>query len=194
MVQEWLNRFRKCMRKKSARSTEDAQSNSSATSLIPVKQTKWQRVSEFFRRTGSIILTVASLLVGILVGYILLDEKQWSAREVYYVGYVGEVILNIYSCLVLPLVASSVITATATLDKDLTQRIGLWGILLVIGANLISGFVSVTVCLIIKPGQKYDVSTRGTMSQTTMIKSERLPQDLLLDVVRFAFLRRLVRQ
>ena len=168
--------------------TDGVQSNSSGTSLIPVKQTKWQRISDFFHRTSSVIITAGGLLVGILVGYLLLsDGKKWSARESSYVGYVGGLILNIYGSLVLLLVASSVITATATLDKDLTQRIGFSGMLLIVGTNLVSAVISVALCLIIKPGQEYDQSTNGTMSQTTMVRSERLPQDFILDVIRFAF-------
>lgn len=68
------------------------------------------------------VLTLATLLgviLGIALGIGLRNARTWTKREAMYVGYPGDIFLNMLKCLILPLIVSSLVAAVGSLDSKL---------------------------------------------------------------------------
>jgi len=67
-----------------------------------------------------IITIIIGVNVGILSGMILkhYSIKSWSESEIMYIKFPGELFLRIVNCLTLPLIISSIVSATSNLIKS----------------------------------------------------------------------------
>jgi len=67
-----------------------------------------------------IITLIIGMNVGILSGMILkhYSVKSWSESEIMYIKFPGELFLRIVNCLTLPLIISSIVSATSNLIKS----------------------------------------------------------------------------
>lgn len=67
---------------------------------------------------------IVSMLIGVTIGIICgmglkyYSEKPWSDRNIMYLKFPGEMFLRMVNCLILPLVTSSIVSATCNLSKS----------------------------------------------------------------------------
>lgn len=68
------------------------------------------------------LLTVAGVLAGIALGFILRASKStpWTQREIMYVNFAGDIFLRMLKALILPLIVGSIIAAIGSLDLSLS--------------------------------------------------------------------------
>lgn len=71
-------------------------------------------------RQKLILRTVAGVCAGITIGLVLKisTPQPWSKRNIMYLKFPGEVFMRMVNCLILPLVMSSIVSATCNLKKS----------------------------------------------------------------------------
>lgn len=71
-------------------------------------------------RQKLILRTVIGVCAGIVSGLILktFTPQPWSKRDVMYLKFPGELFMRLVNCLILPLVTSSIVSATCNLKKS----------------------------------------------------------------------------
>lgn len=130
-----------------------------------------------------VIATFSSVLLGVIVGIIIraTSKHPWTEREIMYLGFVGEIFLRMLKSLILPLIATSLITAIASLNLSLSRKIGGRAIAFYLTTTFLSVVLGIAIVSLIRPGigseVKEDNNTEVVVKKTTTV-------DTLLDLLR----------
>ena len=65
-----------------------------------------------------LLITIISVLVGILLGFLLRQFTNLNAIEKNYIGFPGELFLRMIKLLILPLIVSSLISSIGNIAKN----------------------------------------------------------------------------
>lgn len=143
-----------------------------------------KRVKDKFLKNIVAILTVISVISGVLLGFLLRysREEPWTAREVMYIGYIGELYLRALKALIIPLIVSSIISAIGSLDLSLSKKIGALVIAFYVITTILAIILGIVLVLSIQPG-------RGSEDVTAMVGSGQnvYTPDILMDLPRNLF-------
>uniref|UniRef100_A0A3P8RVN8 Amino acid transporter n=1 Tax=Amphiprion percula TaxID=161767 RepID=A0A3P8RVN8_AMPPE len=138
-------------------------------------------VKRFFIRNAFVILTVAAVIIGIILGFALRPYKM-SYREVKFFSFPGELLMRMLQMLVLPLLVSSLITGMASLDSRASGKMGMRAVVYYTTTTVIAVFIGIVMVLIIHPG-------KGSKDEFT--KPQQIEQvsaaDAFLDLIRNMF-------
>lgn len=128
-----------------------------------------------------VIATFISVVLGVIVGSIvrLLMTRKPTKRELMYVNFVGELFLRILRSLILPLIVTSLITGIASLNLNLSRKIGARAVSFYLTTTFLSVVLGITLVTIIQPGVGGEVSDIDAeiVKKTTTV-------DTLLDLLR----------
>jgi len=144
------------------------------------------KIIDFLRHNILTILNILGVIGGVVVAVVLRasrDEK-WTAREVMYVGFVGELFLRILKSLILPLIMSSMISAVGSLDLSLSGRIGTRAIVYYMTTTVSAVILGIILVLSIHPG---DSGAASTMTKDTRAIRKVTTADMLMDLIRNLF-------
>ncbi|CAL7952022.1 unnamed protein product [Xylocopa violacea] len=127
-----------------------------------------------------ILRTVVGVCAGITTGFILktFTPQPWSKRNVMYLKFPGELFIRLVNCLILPLVMSSIVSATCNLKKS--GQIGLMALYYYITTTMLGIILSVTLVQIIRPGEL--LKNKNIVSQST--SRSYITLDTILDLLR----------
>ncbi|KAM6931114.1 excitatory amino acid transporter 1-like isoform 1-T2 [Xenentodon cancila] len=138
-------------------------------------------VKGFFIRNGFVILTIAAVIIGIILGFALRPYKM-SYREVKFFSFPGELLMRMLQMLVMPLLVSSLITGMAALDSRASGKMGMRAVIYYTTTTVIAVFIGIVMVLIIHPG-------KGVKDEFT--KPQQIEQvsaaDAFLDLIRNMF-------
>lgn len=78
------------------------------------------KLIRFLLKHKLIVTTLIGVTIGISCGLSLkhYSGRTWSPRDIMYIKFPGEMFLRMVNCLILPLVVSSIISATCNLTKS----------------------------------------------------------------------------
>lgn len=112
------------------------------------------------------LATLASVILGVIVGLILrsTSSTKWSARDIMYIHFAGELFLRMLKCLILPLIMSSLIAAIGTLNLKSSGRIGARAISYYMITTFMAVILGIILVLAIRPG--IDRHATATMNST----------------------------
>ncbi|KAI9521872.1 Excitatory amino acid transporter 1 [Dissostichus eleginoides] len=135
----------------------------------------------FFMRNAFVILTVAAVIIGIIMGFALRPYKM-SYREMKFFSFPGELLMRMLQMLVLPLLVSSLITGMAALDGRASGKMGMRAVVYYTTTTVIAVFIGIVMVLIIHPGQgsKDEFTNQQQIEQVS-------PADAFLDLIRNMF-------
>ncbi|XP_035528620.1 excitatory amino acid transporter 3-like [Morone saxatilis] len=128
------------------------------------------------------IFMVSSLLsvaLGILFGLIAKACFTLSEREEFYIGFPGEVLINLLKLVTVPLIVTSVITGVSALSVGTSRKIAMRAAVYFVSTTFVSVTIGLILVLLMKPGAAYTISkskAEDAKSFTTV--------DALLDLVR----------
>ena len=76
-------------------------------------------------RQKLILSTITGVCIGILLGLILktVTLQPWTKRNIMYLRFPGELFMRMVNCLILPLITSTIISATCDLKKSGTYKL-----------------------------------------------------------------------
>ncbi|KAH0549202.1 hypothetical protein KQX54_006908 [Cotesia glomerata] len=128
-------------------------------------------------------------MCGVIIGVILKNysNRQWSERDIMYFQFPGEIFLRIINCLVLPLIISSVVSASCYLSKS--GSIGLKAFYYYCTTTSLGIILAVTLVQTIKPGEFY-VNKNTTVSNHI---KKSVTADAFLDLLRNLFTDNLIK-
>lgn len=138
-------------------------------------------VKGFFIRNAFVILTVAAVIIGIIMGFALRPYKM-SYREVKFFSFPGELLMRMLQMLVLPLLVSSLITGIAALDSRASGKMGMRAVVYYTTTTVIAVFIGIVMVLVIHPGK----GSKDEFAKQQAIEQIR-PADAVLDLIRNMF-------
>ncbi|XP_060940034.1 excitatory amino acid transporter 4-like isoform X1 [Limanda limanda] len=133
----------------------------------------------FLKRNLFVILTVTAVASGIGLGFALRSINM-SDRDVRYLMFPGELLLRLLQMLMLPLIVSSLISGTSSVDRKAYGRIGLRAICYYLLTTLIAAFTGIILAVIIQPGNW----SRNTSASSGGHAEAVQTVDAILDLIR----------
>lgn len=140
------------------------------------------------------LATLASVIFGVIVGLILrtTSTAKWSARDIMYMHFAGELFLRMLKCLMLPLIMSSLIAAIGTLNLKASGRIGARAITYYMITTFMAVILGIILVIAIRPGHdRHAISTLNlTHTHGSPVNSKfrnTTTVDTMLDLVRNMF-------
>ncbi|KAJ8927364.1 hypothetical protein NQ314_020139 [Rhamnusium bicolor] len=131
-----------------------------------------------------VIATFAGVILGAILGIILRETKEWTVREQEYVGYIGQVFLQMLKSLIVPLIVSSLVSAIASLDLTLSGKIAARAIAYYLTTTFAAVVLGIVLVVSIKPGEGHSpdfaTSSDGERKNTTTVNT-------LLDLIKNMF-------
>lgn len=150
------------------------------------------KVKEFFKSQLLTFATFFSVILGVVCGCIIRATTPipWHQRDIMYLNFIGEIFMRMLKCLILPLMASSIMTAIGSLDLSLSKKIGVRAVAFYLTTTFLSVVLGIVLTVVIQPGaSRADASNRtsddGDLSHS--IPHVATTVDTLLDLVRNLF-------
>ncbi|BES96440.1 Excitatory amino acid transporter [Nesidiocoris tenuis] len=130
--------------------------------------------------------TVLAVIGGVLTGAILRStaSSKWTAREVMYVQFPGDLFLRMLKGLIIPLLVASVTAAIGSLDLSLSKKIGGRAIAYYMATTFIAVIEGIVLVSVIQPGSW--VGTVGR-NKAPVLSRPVTTADTILDLIRNLF-------
>ncbi|XP_078050317.1 excitatory amino acid transporter 3 isoform X2 [Augochlora pura] len=111
------------------------------------------KVTKILLKQKIILKTILGVCAGIILGSILksFTVQPWSKRSIMYLKFPGELFMRLVNCLILPLLISTIVSATCNLNKS--GKIGLMVLYYYITTTILGITLSVILVQTIKPGE-----------------------------------------
>ncbi|XP_052066150.1 excitatory amino acid transporter 1-like isoform X1 [Mytilus californianus] len=132
----------------------------------------------FIKTNLLVILTLIGVIVGFAIG-ISVRELHPSADALMWIGILGELYLNVIKMMIVPLVASSIISGTASLDPKFNGKISLVGISFILITNFFGTVLGTVLCVVINPGGR-----SSKLGPVSAAKTNIQTQDVFADLLR----------
>jgi Na+/H+-dicarboxylate symporter len=131
------------------------------------------------------IATLAGVIGGIVLGACLKGsrEEKWTSREVMYIGYVGQLFLNMLKCVIIPLIIPSLIASVGGLDLSLSKMIGLRAIVYYLTTTVMAVILGIILVVTIQPG----VGNQQAIQAEETVQRNITTADTLMDLIRNCF-------
>ncbi|KAF3851151.1 hypothetical protein F7725_012923 [Dissostichus mawsoni] len=140
----------------------------------------------FFMRNAFVILTVAAVIIGIIMGFALRPYKM-SYREMKFFSFPGELLMRMLRCWCCPcwfpvLSQTMSFSGMAALDGRASGKMGMRAVVYYTTTTVIAVFIGIVMVLIIHPGQgsKDEFTNQQQIEQVS-------PADAFLDLIRNMF-------
>lgn len=143
----------------------------------------------FLKTQRLTIATFISVIVGVIAGCIIrATSSQWNQRDIMYLNFIGEIFMRMLKCLILPLMASSIMTAIGSLDLTLSRKIGVRAVAFYLTTTFLSVVLGIILTVTIQPGlSRGDTSNRTSENHFSHKPHVSTTVDTLLDLIRNLF-------
>ncbi|CAF0717381.1 unnamed protein product [Brachionus calyciflorus] len=131
--------------------------------------------------------TIAAVILGITLGFILRQFFTFNDNQISYFGFPGQLFLRMLKFLILPLIATSLISGIAGLGSNSAGKIAARALIYYFSTTITAVVIGIILVVIIKPGS----GRAGAVDETFKlpIDTNRIvtTHDTLLDLVRNLF-------
>jgi Na+/H+-dicarboxylate symporter len=146
------------------------------------------KMSPGLRENLLTILMLCGVLVGIIFGLVLrhvaiVNGHPWTQREISYVNFLGELFLNMLKALILPLIASTLVSAVGSLDLTLSGKIGSRALVYFLTTTVMAVILGIILVMTIQPGSRLTEVSQSASPPTRNVTTT----DTLMDLVRNMF-------
>uniref|UniRef100_A0A452F5D1 Amino acid transporter n=1 Tax=Capra hircus TaxID=9925 RepID=A0A452F5D1_CAPHI len=138
----------------------------------------WKR---FLRNNWLLLSTVVAVVLGIVIGVLVREYSKLSNLEKFYFSFPGEILMRMLKLVILPLIVSSMITGVATLDSNVSGKIGLRAVVYYFCTTLIAVILGIVLVVSIKPGVTQKVNEIDRTGNTPEVSTV----DAMLDLIRW---------
>ncbi|XP_052066157.1 excitatory amino acid transporter 1-like [Mytilus californianus] len=128
-----------------------------------------------------VILTLLGGAVGLSVGFSL---RKWTLTKdtLLWIGILGEMYIRMLKMMIVPLMVSSIITATASLDLKANGKISVVCLVYTMVCNFLPSILGCILCVIIEPGKSVHISKEFTSVPDKSTETQDIFADLLRNV------------
>ena len=114
-----------------------------------------RKILRVMRKNLLLILLLMSLLVGIGLGAALRAvDPPFGIREIFYLRFPGDLLMNMLKMLILPLIVSSLISGLASLDARASGKMGLRAVVYYLTTTLLAVIIGIVLTIAIQPGKR----------------------------------------
>ncbi|XP_077467358.1 neutral amino acid transporter B(0) [Stigmatopora argus] len=110
-----------------------------------------RRLKRIIRANLLVILTVAGVLIGVIIG-LGVRNVELTRTQIIYIGFPGELLIRLLKMIIIPLVVCSLVSGAASIDPKSLGKLGGWAMLFFLVTTLIASAIGVVMAFIIKPG------------------------------------------
>uniref|UniRef100_A0A8C4SU49 Amino acid transporter n=1 Tax=Erpetoichthys calabaricus TaxID=27687 RepID=A0A8C4SU49_ERPCA len=144
-----------------------------------------ERVKRIIKANLLVILTVAGVILGVLIGLGVRNLELTKAQVIYF-GFPGELLIRLLKMIIIPLVVCSLVSGAASLDPKALGKLGGWAMLFFLVTTLIASAIGVSMAFIVGPGS--GASAKPTLSGLDgEIPQSKDVVDSFLDLIRNIF-------
>ncbi|XP_072137872.1 excitatory amino acid transporter 3 isoform X1 [Mobula birostris] len=140
------------------------------------------------RKNWLLMSTILAVVLGIVTGVLVREFAILSSLDKFYFGFPGEILMRMLKLIILPLIVSSMITGVATLDSDVSGKVGVRAVVYYFSTTIVAVILGIVLVMTIKPGvsqKAEEIDRSGSTPEVTTV-------DALLDLLRNAFPENLV--
>lgn len=161
-------------------SSKRSMSHSDLTPLPkPLWRNKRRKVLNFCKDNTILFLLVLSMAVGIGMGAGLREvTPPFTKRQIMYLRFPGDLLMNMLKLLILPLVVSSLVSGLASLDARSSGKMGIRAVVYYLTTTLLAVVLGIVLTLVIRPGERGGDIERSGESKIVN------PADTFLDLLR----------
>ena len=165
--------------------SDDNQKNKMSKSSKKINKTR--TIIKQIRKNVLLLLTLISVVLAILVGFILKNFFKFNDNEIGYFGFCGELFLRMLKFLILPLITTSLISGIAGLGAKNAGKIGFRALCYYFSTTIIAVLIGICLVTLIKPGVGKEANTNNALK--VPIDTNRIinTHDTLLDLIRNVF-------
>lgn len=148
------------------------------------------KLLNFLKSQRLTIATFISVVLGLIAGCVVraTSYTQWHQRDIMYLNFIGEIFMRMLKCLILPLMASSIMTAIGSLDLSLSKKIGARAVAFYLTTTFLSVVLGIVLTVTIQPGVNRSNSSNTTSENHFSHKPHvSTTVDTLLDLIRNLF-------
>lgn len=154
-------------------------------------QLKVDKFLAFLKTQRLTFATFISVILGVITGCIIraTSSSQWHQRDIMYLNFIGEIFMRMLKCLILPLMASSIMTAIGSLDLRLSKKIGVRAVAFYLTTTFLSVVLGIVLTVSIQLGvNRGDTSNKTSDDHVAHNKKHvSTTVDTLLDLLRNLF-------
>ena len=161
------------------------QKNKMSKSSKKINKTK--TILKQIRKNVLLLLTLISVVLAILVGFMLKNFFKFNDNEISYFGFCGELFLRMLKFLILPLITTSLISGIAGLGAKNAGKIGFRALCYYFSTTIIAVLIGICLVTLIKPGVGKETSTNDALKVPIDTKRIINTHDTLLDLIRNVF-------
>lgn len=158
----------------------------SATTNPNVKENVKEIFKRQLRENVLLVATVIAVILGIGTGFLLRSFFQFNDNQVSYFGFIGQLFLRMLKFLILPLIATSLISGIAGLSKN-AGRIALRALVYYFSTTMTAVVIGIILVVIIRPGSGKGSSVDQSLKVPIDTSRHVTTHDTLLDLVRNLF-------
>ncbi|XP_060551511.1 excitatory amino acid transporter-like [Ruditapes philippinarum] len=147
-----------------------------------VAGTPVQKVKSWCRENLLLILTIAGVVFGVILGFIIRIAEP-SPNAIMIISFPGEILMRALKMLILPLIVSSLIVGVSSLDAKASGHMGLRTLLYYFGTTFMAIIIGVILVVSIHPGDPVLKDETAVAEGDSRITS----LDALLDLIRNFF-------
>ena len=161
--------------------------NESSTST---NQNVKENIKQIFKRQLKdnilLVATVIAVILGIGIGFLLRAFFQFNDNQISYFGFFGQLFLRMLKFLILPLIATSLISGIAGLSKN-AGRIALRALVYYFSTTMTAVVIGIILVVIIRPGSGKGSDVDQSLKVPIDTSRHVTTHDTLLDLVRNLF-------
>ena len=131
-----------------------------------------------------LIATVIGVLLGIGLGFLLRSFFEFNENQIAYFGFIGQLFLRMLKFLILPLIATSLISGIANLGSSNAGKIAIRALVYYFSTTFIAVIIGIILVTIIKPGVGKGSDSDKNMRLPIDTSKALTTHDTLLDLVR----------
>jgi solute carrier family 1 (high affinity glutamate transporter) protein 2 len=146
-----------------------------------------RNVKKQFRENILLVATLIAVIIGISLGFILRQFFEFNDNQIAYFGFVGQLFLRMLKFLILPLIATSLISGIAGLGSNSAGKIAARALVYYFSTTITAVIIGIILVLIIKPGVGKGSQVDDSMGLPIDTSKRVTTHDTLLDLVRNLF-------
>ncbi|XP_033851315.2 neutral amino acid transporter B(0)-like [Acipenser ruthenus] len=164
--------------------------NSSVVNGLPICKKEaagsaMNRVKKIVMANLLVILTVAGVIIGVVIG-LGVRNVELSKAHILYFGFPGELLIRLLKMIIIPLVVCSLVSGAASIDPKALGKLGGWAMLFFLVTTLIASAIGVCMAFAIRPG--VGAGARPVLSgMEDAVPQSKEVVDSFLDLVRNLF-------